>query len=380
MSARGVQLGSRMLPIGGKEIHLTDEVVPLEDVRLDPDNPRLRSIVRDRFNGKSPTQEQLRDIVLELPSVDLLQADIRVSGGLMEPIYVTSDGLVVEGNCRTAVCMRLRESLKTEPRWKEIRVYRFPDTVTRHQLAVFQAKHHITSGKKAWERYEKSNHIYHMHNELGMSVKEIAESLYPRMHEETIRQDLETYAQLTNYLTKGQAQPPPSKKRAPPSKKSASPRREGAAGGRDAAAKGKGGSIREWSYFHEFNKRTDLAEFRKIPANVKRFERLVRSGRLVSAMNVRNLASIIKTPGAFEALEKQGIEEALKLVARDDPTAGSPLFKVLTAAVDALRKFQKSEIAGIKQQKKQQQIIRTLHSKLCGLAEAAGIKLEDHGA
>jgi hypothetical protein len=377
MSARAAEGLTRVLPIGGKEITLTEELVLLSSVRLDPDNPRLRHRVRSKFNGRSPTQEELRDIVLELPSVDQLQADIRVTGGLIEPVYVTQDGLVVEGNCRTAVFMKLRESLKTEQRWNKIPVYRFPRSVSAGELAIFQAKHHITSGKKEWDAYEKANHIYHMHKELGMSVKAISESLHPRMHVDTINTHLETYSHFREGYLTGRDDGPDEERKAKVRRPSSPARPRSTSSRGTPSPKEKEATVRAWSYFHEFNKRGDLADFRKTAANKKRFAKLVKSGRLGPAMNVRKLASIINTPGALEVLEKQGIDEALKIVARYDPTAGSPLFKILADAVEALRKVPKSEIDGIRQQKKQHQIIRTLHSKLCALAEAAAIDLEE---
>ncbi len=371
---------TQVVYINSKPFSLTYDVVDLGKVRLDPDNPRLRRRVHEKFNDQVPTQEQLRDIVLELAPVPELQADIRESKGLLEPIYVTADGLVVEGNCRTAVFLKLRDTFKNDAHWKRIPVLRFPSTVKPKELAVFQAKYHITSGKNPWEPYEKANHIYHMHTELKMSIKEISEALHPRMQQETVRRNLETYQAFTAEHLNRRDNPGgngTAKRGTSKSKSARKPKPNKEARRKPDEGKSSEPSARAWSAYDEFFKKTNLAEFRKTPANQKWFAKIVKSGRLGRAENVRHLAKILATPGARDALEKEGIDAAIKIVERYDPTAGSPLFKTLAQAVEALGKFEQSQLAELRRELKQQKIIRALHSKLTSLAEAADIELDD---
>jgi hypothetical protein len=333
--------------IGTKAIPLTLEQVPLEEVRLDADNPRLRHRVQSRFNGKKPTQEQLRSILVDLPAVGEMQANIRENGGLLVPIYIKDDGLVVEGNCRTAIFLTLSntEKYKQDPTWKTIPAWRFPKAVDENDIAVFQAKHHITSGKNPWESYEKANHIFYMHNTLKMSVKEIAKEL-PLQERIAVRL-LDAYTAMTRDLLGG-------------------------------GSKAKAGDVKAWSHYEELFKNKKLARFRDTPANLKKFASCIKSGRIGRAEHVRSLPDIVATPGAFETLQKKGFDEANRLTAKSDPTGGLPVFKVLAQARDALGKFEVREAGRIK--KEQHKIVRELHRQLCEFAKQAGIKLEKHGS
>ncbi len=386
--------------IAGKEFALTYEVVPLGKVRLDPDNPRLRQKVQ-KFKGKEPTQEQLRDVILDLDHVGDLQTDIRTSKGLLEPIYISEDGLVVEGNCRVAVFMRLHDAFKHEPTWKKIPVYRFPKSVGKREQAIFQAKYHITSGKNPWEAYEKANHIYHMHAVLKMSIAEIADYLQPRMRKDTIEQNLETYREFTTgHLgstdvapstgsdgrgtsgaggSTGRRTSSKSKDKSKPASKTTASKKVAKKSGSKPDEPSEP-SVRAWSFYAEFFKRKDLAAYRKTEEDKKWFADLVKSKKLGPAQNVRHLPTILDTPGAKDVLMKDGFDAAMKIVMKKDPTVGSPLFKVLNQAVEALGKFEHSEITRLKKEVKQQSIIRTLHDKLTSLAEAADIELEGHDA
>jgi hypothetical protein len=390
--------------IAGKEFALTYELVPLGQVRLDPDNPRLRQKVQ-KFRGKEPTQEQLRDVILDLDHVGDLQADIRTSKGLLEPIYVSDDGLVVEGNCRMAVFLRLHDTFKQEATWKKIPVYRFPKSLGKREQAIFQAKYHITSGKSPWEAYEKANHIFHMHAVLKMSIADIADALHPKMRSDTVQRNLDTYREFTSgHLgiadgtpqttaavggatggtsgttgSGGRTSSKPTKGKSKAGSKTTASKKVAKKADGKAEETGEP-SVRAWSFYEEFYKRKALAPYRKTAEDKKWFSDLVKSKKLGRAENVRQLPTIFQTPGAKEVLVKDGFEAAMKIVMKKDPTAGSPLFKVLSQAVDALGKFEHSEIARLKKEAKQQSIIQTLHDKLTSLAEAADIELEGHDA
>src|SRR5437867_8264601 len=85
--------------IGGRSIRLTHEDLPLQDVELDEDNPRIRYRLKLEQNGKP-----LKDVILGLPEVKALRKDIEKNGGLRERVIVQENGngkmKVVEGNIR----------------------------------------------------------------------------------------------------------------------------------------------------------------------------------------------------------------------------------------------------------------------------------------
>ena len=163
--------------VEGQTISVRYEEIPLEEIALDSDNSRIRHLVSQQKQlGKPLSIDDLRKIIWELPGVQELFVNVRDNGGLMEPIYVCSDGRVIEGNCRVAVYLRLQESLSGDKRWKSIPAYRLPDDVTERQLAVLQGQFHV-AGKTQWRAHEQAGHVRHMHVDLKMLPKDIARSL-----------------------------------------------------------------------------------------------------------------------------------------------------------------------------------------------------------
>src|SRR5437763_1865253 len=95
------------LTIAGERVPVTHETVPISSLRLSPDNPRIRFLLRHRGGAKD--HKTLLALIKEQPGYDTLQKTIRKAGGLHDPIIVAHDGLVVEGNTRTAVVLTLHQ-------------------------------------------------------------------------------------------------------------------------------------------------------------------------------------------------------------------------------------------------------------------------------
>ena len=69
------------LTISGREIPVTHENVSIHDVRLDPDNPRIRFQIRHGTKKRPSTQDELLEIVRDQPGYEDLQKQIRKLGG-----------------------------------------------------------------------------------------------------------------------------------------------------------------------------------------------------------------------------------------------------------------------------------------------------------
>src|SRR6266568_1803392 len=87
-----------VIVIDGKPIEMTPELVDIENVHLDPDNPRIRYLVKSH-EMKNPTQDQLKDLLWEIGGVQDLMRKIRNNKGAIDAILIKEDGTVIEGNC-----------------------------------------------------------------------------------------------------------------------------------------------------------------------------------------------------------------------------------------------------------------------------------------
>jgi hypothetical protein len=60
-------LVGQALIIEGEKISVKYQEMTLEDVRLDPNNPRIQHAVKRKSNGRPMSQSELRDLILDLP-------------------------------------------------------------------------------------------------------------------------------------------------------------------------------------------------------------------------------------------------------------------------------------------------------------------------
>jgi len=332
--------------VDGVPIEVAFEEVPLDEVRLDPDNPRIRERLRLKGNT-DPSPEDLQALIREVPEYNPLQANIRENKGLREPILILADGLVVEGNCRTVAFQVLRKAQASAEHWKRIPAYRLPADVKPRQIAVLLGQYHV-KGKITWPAHEKAGHLHHMHKELKLSPAEIGTSL--GLGETDVVRNIQAYEFMRNEVLPQLKRP--------------------------AGGKGKADGLDKFSYVLEFFKGKKLEEFRSKPANAKQFAQLVAQGRIEGGANVRSLHKVLANPRATEVLKKEGFGKAIAVVGRSDPTADSKLFLLLKKTSKALSGMRGPELARLKAGQNEQNILRELHATLKGVADTAKVRLD----
>src|SRR5688572_3577118 len=124
------------LTIEDQQISAVYDELPLKEVRLDPNNPRVREQLKQLGLNGNVTPLQLRKLILEISGVPALLRAIRENKGLHDPIYVRKDGTVAEGNCRTAIYQALQQAKPDEKCWQTIPAWTLPATITERQIAV----------------------------------------------------------------------------------------------------------------------------------------------------------------------------------------------------------------------------------------------------
>jgi hypothetical protein len=335
----GPILHDQVLIIEEAGIPIEHRLLPLKDLQLDSSNPRIQHAVRQRFKDTEVTQDELQKLIMELPGVPELFKSIRDNGGLLEPIYVRPDGRVIEGNCRAACYLKLRASLKgKESRWDKIPAILVP-SISNRQVAILQGHYHV-AGKNKWQAYEKAGHLHTMRTVLKMDDKAIALAL--GMRERDVTRDLRAYETMTNKLL---------------------PQMKG------------GNGLDKWSFVQELFKRKDLEEYRNKPENVDDFVSLVVNNKIKYGADVRKLPKILKHAPATRVLAKQGVESALSVVGKVDPTADSGTFRKLKEATRLLQQLPSREIQRLRENENSRTILQDLFSALKDAAKAAGVKL-----
>lgn len=285
-------------------IEYTD--APVENLELDPDNPRLR--YRQQVDNK-PAME----VLFESQDTKHLKEDIK-QNGLFERPFVRrrpeSKYRMFEGNRRAACFIMLHREQPDDPRWQLMPVRVLPEGVSDQQLASMLCQFHV-AGKLKWDAHERAGMIFDMAERLKMpddSLKTILHLGVPAIHKAVAayRMMMEKYTVVENGRYKEQA--------------------EG-----------------KFSFFDEFQKKKplrDLSEHDSFFADD--FCRWVGEGRIPRAEDVRKLSDILADPVAERAFKQSEPAEAFRraqeTLERNDASRKSNFFRKLKEAIDAGQK------------------------------------------
>lgn len=332
----------RTITIADEKIPVVAEEIPIGKVELDADNPRIREDLKKRDKKLGPpSRADLQKLILGLSGVDALLKSIRDNKGLHEPIYVRQNGVVAEGNCRTAIYLKLHAANRSDPTWQKIPALRLPATVTEQQIAILQGHLHV-AGKITWRKHEQAGHLYTMHKTYHMSAATIAKAL--GMREKEVNRLLGSYQMNLEVI-------------------------------KELGKDDKGDGRKKFSTIDELFKVRDMEEWRSKAANLKTFKTLVIDGKLKRGQDVRKLAKIVNDPKAMEVLKKDGFDKAIHFVGKKDPTADAPIFRRLKETAGVLRKVAAPMISRLRDGNGEQKIVKELYDAVKQFAETAGVKL-----
>jgi hypothetical protein len=169
-----VELGT--LRIRNRDIPVRTVWIEQTKLKFFVDNPRIYSVVR--AGGKVPDQTEIYKELLEQEHVRELKEDIKLNGGLMDPLIV-KDGLleVLEGNSRLAACRWLYENDKANaPLWGKVKCTLLPSDIPEPLVFAILGQYHIR-GKKDWVPYEQAGFLYRRFHHHKEDIPTVADEL-----------------------------------------------------------------------------------------------------------------------------------------------------------------------------------------------------------
>ncbi|MCU1323840.1 MAG: hypothetical protein JWM43_3489 [Acidobacteriaceae bacterium] len=330
------------ITLDGKRVQVQSIDLPLDQVTLDPYNPRIANTFSVGTSDLgSELQLKLEALLWDDSDVRDLYRQVLINHGLIERIIVRQDGRVVEGNCRTVVYRKLRENQPLEARWQQIPARVLPADIGERDVAILLGEMHV-AGKNTWTPFEKAGHVYKMHNEFALVQDEIALRL--RMSKSKVNQLVRAFDMMkTKYITK---YPGPA-------------------------------SSRKFSYFEELFKKPPLREWMSAtPGAEELFVDWIGTGKLDQGVQVRDLPAIIEDPDALAALSSEGFLAAQKVLAEDNPVLTSKLFRRMVEMTEALLKAQMDDVQRVRKAKgpKAKRIVLELQESLEHFVELCGIE------
>jgi hypothetical protein len=221
---------------------------------------------------------------------------------------VRNDGLVVEGNSRTVVMRELHKKFPGDERFATLYVRILPFNATEEQIVTLLGEMHI-AGKIEWRAYEQAEYVWKMHREYAKTYDFLAAHL--RMSRSKIAQKIGAYEETRTYLT--ETNDP--------------------------------NGIGRFSHFEEFMKKNTLRERREEdPEFMKEFRKWVADGKFPDSKDIRVLPDVLDNPKALEILRKKGIQAAVTVLNKEDPSRSSDLYFSIDEAIRQLRNIPLAEI------------------------------------
>lgn len=162
--------------IGKKEYPVYEKEIDQNQLLFYYENPRIYSQLYYEA-GKTPSQEEIEELMVSFDHVKQLRLSIESNGGLIDPLIVRDgDFIVLEGNSRLAAYRMLRDSDPLNPKWHKIKCKILPKDFDNDAIFNLLGQYHII-GKKDWSPFEQAGYLYRRHKETKIPISEMAQEL-----------------------------------------------------------------------------------------------------------------------------------------------------------------------------------------------------------
>lgn len=338
-------LGEYHWPMGAKTVLVKREYKPLGDLKYDPLNQRIQYALRAA--GESPmavTQERIEEVLHQKMDTYLkdLYHQINEVGGLINPLVVTHDGTVIEGNCRLFALRILCKDWPGTLQFCEPICEVLSEDFDEEARLLFLGDCHV-SQKQSWNAYEISEHVWKMLK--SKSHEYVARSL--RMSKSSVKKSNAAYQMMTEYLN---LNPDPQ-------------------------------NLDKFSYCLEFQKKKKLVEGEENdPAFRSRFFTWMKDKKLTRGEQVRKLPDFLQYDAVLEVLDTAGYAAAEtkynNLVATDPENPN--MFAALGQVVQELEGLTLKEMATLKDPHSEAvKDFKAVYARLRMVAEMADINLDE---
>jgi hypothetical protein len=316
----------------GETLNCKMEQVPLDLIRLDTNNTRLKHI-----KGNLKEVDIEREL-WKMQSTRDLYRQIEYAGGLTDPPILDSRNVVREGNRRITCLRRLKEKIVSGqselPLWKidPVLCRILPGTSTEADVDIYLALEHV-KGKQKWPAIDQAAHVYELVKTHRLSIEKIEKSL--GLSRSRIEWIVFAYEKTSEYhLTCPEDN--------------------------EWGAK--------YSYFYEFAKNPRLNKWIASPKNFKSFTKWLKRGQISRGEEIRRLPEIIDNKKLLTKIKKGVPFSKVKTKVHFDPEQfEKKTLDAFVKATEAASLIKRSSRKDNGMSKKQRQAARKLYEKLAGI-------------
>ncbi len=293
--------------------------IPLNQLILDIDNPRIQYFLDTRLNDNL-TQEKIKFALAEgNDQYEKLKEHIERNRGIYDPIWIApKEGqkgffVVVEGNTRAFIYEELSEKYVNDNHWKSIDAYVLPHKISRNVINFIRLEKHLF-GPTPWDAYEKARELYRLHTDEDYSLKRLEQ--LTKLKASEIKNNIQAFMDMEEqYLPKYN----------------------------------KPAERLKFSYFVEFRKIKELRKlFKEGKVTLAEFCDWVGEGKFRRGEDIRRLSMVLKDEQSKQALIDENFQAALDQLEQKNPAAKSKLFEKIEDVIDGLDGLPFGELDEIK--------------------------------
>jgi len=178
-------------------------LVPVVEIRLDKDNPRIRKFLE--MYGENPTPEQF---YLALGAAgdeegdhsatfEKLKNSIQTNGGIIQPVIINRKNgqfVCVEGNTRVALYKKFH-SEKVKGTWTHIPALVY-ENMEEFQIDSIRLQVHLV-GTRQWDPYSKAKYLHSLRHDKGMPLAMLVEFCGGR--EKEVIESINAFSDMESY-------------------------------------------------------------------------------------------------------------------------------------------------------------------------------------
>jgi len=245
------------------------QYISVAELKLDSNNVRFRHI------GVNLTDTQIEELIWTDPDTIKLYKDIQNTLGIIEPLYIDSNNVVLEGNRRLAclrkICREIRNDvIRNIPLGyiDPIPCRVIPGEVNQSIKDEFLARIHI-GGKKGWRTLDQASHLYDLYHVHGKSLELLSE--ITSLTEHAVLMSIRAFELTNEYHRKH------------PHDKD---------------------WVSKFSYFFELIKKPDLQDWLKKKGNIHMVMKWIATGQIFKGDEIRKIPKIVKNERFLNKMKK----------------------------------------------------------------------------
>jgi len=325
--------------IAGKQLNVLRKEMPVDQIVLDPENPRIGYWTDNQIKKEFSQDEVAFALREKSDDINKLKLNIEVSEGILNPIWVyKNDGgfSVIDGNTRVIIFRDLKKKYPNNENYKKIPCEILPENIDEVSKNFIRLNQHLR-GANDWEVYERARMLYVLWQKRGYTEEELENQT--KLNKSQIRKWIEAYKNMTEQFLPKYGQ--------------------------------ESDALNKFSYFVEYENPKIKQGMVDVGLSIKNFCEWIGKGDIKRAQDVRNLRKIFENNKTKEALAKRGYAFAMEELSVTKPGVTSKLFESIEDVIEGLKNMtiiEEEEIVdGANKQK--QVLAKELYKRIGGIVK-----------